>query len=98
MKEPFRIRAKRAIIQATRQRLFLIRNNKSKNWVTFDQCTSINEQLNNLYSNKQLAELITQKSDLLLNVVPGNNHKLLATFHTLMAEAESIISIHKSKT
>jgi uncharacterized membrane protein YvbJ len=92
MKEPFRIRAKKAIIEAYTRRLFLLRHGKSKNFITHGDCTRVQETLAHINSNRQLAIYTAANIDFLLHMVPDNHTELKATLKNLAAEAESILT------
>ena len=90
MKSQFRIRAKEAIIQAYTQRLFLIQNGKSKNFVTHDHCTTMREDAGRLLSDNELAKFLIKHKDLIFNMVPAPNRPLIERINSLYHEAVNL--------
>lgn len=91
MKEVFRIRAKRAIIQAYTRRLFLLQHGKSKNFITYNDCTKVQEDISHLQSDRQLAIYLAGNYDLIAHMIPSCHRDLSATLSNLRSESETII-------
>ncbi len=71
--KPFRSKAKEILNRVVNQRVFLIETGKSKNFVSWQQCMQVMSDIERLQSDQQFAVYITDKQDLLLNMVVGNN-------------------------
>ncbi len=91
MKTPFRVRARKALKQIIKQRLFLIETGKSKNFITWQQCKAVYQEIEKLQSDKQFAVYLQKEGDLLLNMVPGNNSTNAFPIRELIEEARYII-------
>lgn len=91
MREAFRIRAKRAIIEAYKRRMFLLHHGKSKNFITHNDCTRVQESLSQIQSDRQLAIYLAGNIDFLLHMAPAFHTDLRATLKNLAAEAETIL-------
>lgn len=90
-KAQFNKRASKLIQQAIRQRLFLIETGKSRNFVTWQQCKTVHEEISRLRSDRQFAKYVVEKKDLLLNMVPGNNSNNTFPLRMLIEEATQTI-------
>ena len=97
MKKPFRIRSKKAILQAVQRRLYLISASKSKSFVTYDHCTGVREQLNTLNSDRQMVEFVLKNQDLIANIIAANNHKAAQEFRYLAEEARILEKSYKDE-
>ncbi len=94
--KPFRSKAKEILNRVVNQRLFLIETGKSKNFVSWQQCMQVTSDIERLKSDKQFATYITDKQDLLLDMVAGNNttnkipvQQLIEQAKTLSVKAET---------
>ena len=96
MEEQFRIRAKRAIIEACKRRLFLLQHGKSKNFITHNDCTRVQEIISQIQSDRQLAVLLAGNIDFLLHMAPACHTGLKATLKNLEAEAQNILTTVKN--
>ena len=93
MKEQFRIRAKRAIIETYKRRMFLLQHGKSKNFITHNDCTRVQESVAQMQSDRQLAIYLASNIDFLMHMAPACHTELRATLKNLAAEAENIIAV-----
>ena len=86
--KPFRAKAKELITRAIKQRLFLIETGKSRNFITWQQCKQLFEELEPLKSDYQFALFTLKHGDLLLHMVPGNNTTNKVPMKQLIHEAK----------
>jgi len=92
MKEPFRIHAKKIITQTIEHRLFLIRNNISKNFVSADQCNNLRNKMALLASDNQIALFVQANKEMLLHLVPSSNKKNILIMHDLIQQSKQVIN------
>ncbi len=90
MKTPFRNKASQLLQRIVKQRLFLIETGKSKNFITWDQCKQVENEISRLKSDKQFASYVLTKGDFLLNMVPGNNKTNAFPLRMLIESAKDI--------
>ncbi len=91
MREAFRIRAKRVIIEAYTRRMFLLRHGKSQNFITHNDCIKVQEDISRLQSDRQLAIYLAGNYDLIVHMIPSCHRDLSATLSNLKSESENII-------
>ena len=82
---------------AVAHRIFLIRNQRSRNNITFEQCTMEREKICNLSSDRQMANYIASQAHIMLSIIPANNHKAILQYRALMEEAKQIINQGKKQ-
>jgi hypothetical protein len=96
MKEAYRIRARRIIIQAYKQRLLLISTGRSKNDISHDQCTMVQNEVSFLSSDNQFAKYLIKRHGLIRQMIPACNVKTVVGLLHLLDEAYTIIHSEKS--
>ena len=90
--EKFSIRAKKFVNHSLQQRIVMIKqgwNRKPNADTLLQQCEILKEQLNNLYSDQQLADFIFINYWIIENALPGKEYNK-AKLTDLLTEAENI--------
>lgn len=95
MRKPFRDRAKETLTSVINQRIFLIETNKSKNFITWDQCKALKQSISILRSDRQFAAYLLKHDDFFIHIIPGGQLRKIITIKSLIREARMIL---KEKT
>ena len=88
---PYRVRVKGMILKAVELRVFLLRNGKSKNHITYENCQKVLEDINYLRSDTQLAEYLVKNQSLIENIFPAVHKSTKVELNQLAQEASDYL-------